>query len=113
MWAGEVEYKAAEGFGIFFDRTTVVNSNKARRLLGWTPKHVGLLAEVRAVVAVLHGRVAARSHSLHAAVGVVWVLPSATMQLDLYAAAMAANQKIAAAVKAASGAGAGAGAGSS
>ena len=44
--AGEAEYVPAEGADAFIDANVVVSAVKAATLLGWHPKHTGLVAEV-------------------------------------------------------------------
>lgn len=46
-WSGDEAHRVpAEGFDAFMDITTLVNSKRARDLLGWVPRHNGILADL-------------------------------------------------------------------
>ena len=45
-YTGEAEYVPAEGADAFIDANVVVSAVKAATLLGWHPKHTGLVAEL-------------------------------------------------------------------
>ncbi|KAL6068134.1 Epimerase domain-containing protein [Balamuthia mandrillaris] len=55
-WKGEIEYQAEPGddfVGLYCEMTCVAHPKKLEDVLGWTPKHVGLIPEVDLYVAAL------------------------------------------------------------
>ena len=86
--AGEAEYVPAEGADAFIDANVVVSAVKAATLLGWHPKHTGLVAEVStSSMEVLCGVVIQLTlNAVHCVLVVDVVLAHA--QLDTYRAAI-------------------------